>query len=86
MAMLFIFAYILIGWIVASVCLAIAMRYNTKRELSVEFVAPFILWPFVIIASVIMLIIKIVMWLGCITENVISKLMKGENNDKRRKV
>ena len=83
MIVLFIFAYILIGWIVASACLTISMRHNAKRELSVEFVAPVILWPFVIIASVIVLTIKIIMWLGCITENVISKLMKGENSDKR---
>lgn len=79
MIALSVFAYILIGWIVASVCLTISMRYNKNRELSIEFAIPFCFWPFVIMASMIVLAIKIIMWLGHTTEKMILNLTKGEN-------
>lgn len=74
-----ILAYLIIGWIVASACLTISMRHNNKAEISSDFALPFCLWPFVIIASVILLAIKIVMWLGHTTEKVILNLTKGDN-------
>lgn len=83
---LYVLTYILIGWIVASVCLTISMRNNGKHniELLWDFVLPFIFWPAVIIAFVFILKFKIIMYLGRITEKVISKLM--ERKDDRNKI
>jgi hypothetical protein len=75
---LFILGYILVGWIVASLCLTIAMRNSNKAEADIlcDFVIPFVFWPIVIIGSVIELMLNIIIWIGNITEKAIAKLKK----------
>jgi hypothetical protein len=74
---LYILAYLFIGWIVASVWLAISMRYN-KVELHSDFIVISLLWPLVITALVLVLIIYISMLIGRMIGRTISKLMKGK--------
>lgn len=79
--MLFIYIFIgfLIGWVIASSYLAIQMRNHNKTDLLHDFAVLFICWPF--IAPIYMsrlifdIIMRFVMWIGCITKMVISKLM-----------
>jgi hypothetical protein len=73
---LYVLSYLFIGWIVASVGIAISMRHN-RAELHSDFVVLSLLWPLVIIAFVLILIIYIILVIGRMIARAISKLMKG---------
>lgn len=70
-----VFVYVLIGWIVASICLARFIHNHKKPELASDFVLPFCFWPFVIIGAAFGLTIKLIMLLGRITEIAIRNQM-----------
>lgn len=76
---LYVLAYLFIGWIVAGVHLAISMRYN-KAEVYSDFIVLSLLWPLVIIAFVLVLIIYISLLIGHMIARAISKLKKVRND------
>lgn len=79
-----ILAYLFIGWIVASVCLALSIHYNSKRTPEddyIDFVVPFFFWWLVLIGFFFYFTINATLWLGRKTENFVTKNMKGESND-----
>lgn len=76
-----ILVYLFIGWIVASICLALSIRNQPKREPKddyIDFVMPFFLWWLVLIGFFIYGIIESSLYLGRKTGVFITKNMKGE--------
>lgn len=79
-----ILAYLIIGWIVASICLAISIRNNLKRapqDCYTDFVVPFFFWWLVLIGFFIYYAIEAILWLGYKTEIFITKISKEKTND-----
>lgn len=77
-----ILAYLIIGWIVASACLTLSIRYNPKREPKddyIDFVVPFFFWWLVLIAFFVYYAVNAGLWLGRKTEILITKSKQGEN-------
>lgn len=77
-----ILAYFLIGWIVASACLTLSIRNNSKRTPNddyADFVIPFFLWWLALMGLFVYCAIESSLWLGRQTKIFITKNMKGEN-------
>ena len=71
-----ILSYFFIGWIVASACIAWSIRKypaRTPDDDYTDFVVPFFLWWFVLIAFFIYYAIEAARWLGRKTRNFITK-------------